>query len=297
MWRTLSTEDTARLRDLDTACRKVDGDDPLSDLARDIVDQEAQHTTGAVSPEGSLIAAGWVKPLGELRVAVGGKVHPDYRHQGLGNHLLAWAENRATEMILPGKPIQLVITNESLSEEAHRLYLQRGFEQVMAEEMRVYDLTRPIPQMDFPEGITRITWSPETAGQFFQAYQNSFQDRPGFPNPSAVEWINDNIEFAGFRPDLSVLARSSDEPVGFLTADVFSGLGWISQVGVVPAWRGKGLAKALVLEALHHYEEAGFKLVALHVNVNNLPAIKLYAQLGFAYRLKRARYVKEIKFH
>ena len=286
-------EDSPRLSALMAACRQVDGDDPFSDLAKDVVDLDADNTLCAVSPEGRLVAVGWVKSLDELRVAIGGKVHPDDRHQGLGNHLLAWAENRAVELVKPGKPIQLVITNESLSEETHRLYSRWGYEQVMAEEMRVYDLSRPIPHLLFPEGITRIAWSPDTVGQFFQAYQNSFQDRPGFPNPSAEEWINGNLEFTGFRPDLAVLARFSDEPVGFLTADVFSGLGWISQVGVVPAWRGKGLAKALILEALHHFGEVGFELVALHVNVNNLPAIKLYAQLGFAYRLKRARYIKE----
>jgi ribosomal protein S18 acetylase RimI-like enzyme len=274
----------------------VDGDDPISDLARDVVVAlDADNTICAVSPEGGLIAAGWVKPLDELRVAVGGKVHPDYRHQGLGNQLLAWAENRAAELVNPGKPFQLIITNESLSEEAHLLYMQWGYAQVMAEEMRVYNLTRPFPASQFPAGITRAAWSVETAGRFFQAYQDSFRDRPGFPSLSGQEWIGGNLESEGLRPALSTLALVSHQPIGFLTADVFSGLGWISQVGVVPAWRGKGLASALIIETLKHFKADGFKEVALHVNVNNPRAIHLYSQLGFEYRLKRARYVKEIK--
>ena len=208
---------------------------------------------------------------------------------------MAWAECRAAELLQAGKSIQLVITNEALGDDAHRLYLQSGYEQIMAEEMQVYNLARPFASMEFPDGITRVAWSAETAGQFFKAYQDSFRDRPGFPNLSAQEWINGNLESEGFRPDLSVLALFSNQPVGFLTAEVFSGLGWISQVGVIPAWRGKGLARALMTETLQGFRAEGFKEAALHVNVNNPQAIHLYSQLGFVYRLTRARYVKEIK--
>ncbi len=241
------------------------------------------------------MAAGWLKPLTELRIAFGGKIHPGFRRQGLGSRLMAWAENRAADLHQPGKPIQLVITNESLGEDAHRLYEKWGFEQIMAEELRVSDLTQPFPSLNFPAGITRVAWSPETALQFFQAYQDSFRDRPGFPHLSAQAWIYGNLASEGFRPTLSILAQFSGIPVGFLTAEVLSGLGWISQVGVAPAWRGKGLAKALIVETLQHFREEGFKEVALHVNVNNPQAINLYSWLGFAYRLKRARYVKEIE--
>lgn len=222
--------------------------------------------------------------------------HPDFRHQGLGNYLLAWAESRAAELFQTGKSIHMVITNEALSEDAQRLYLQQGYEQVMAEEMRVYDLSRPVLAFDLPGGIAIYPWSAQTISRFYATYQNSFQDRPGFPGLSAEKWINNNIEYDGFRPDLSLLAQFSDEPVGFLTADAKNGLGWISQVGVVPAWRGKGVAAALIGIVLGRFKGEGFKQAALHVNVNNPSASHLYSQLGFVYHLKRARYVKEIKF-
>jgi mycothiol synthase len=295
MWRSLSMEDSTRLSEFITACRIVDGEDLVSNVAEELRNCDASNTLCAVSPGGSLVAAGWIKPLTELRIAFGGKIHPGFRKQGLGGRLIAWAEDRATELRQPGKPIQLVITNESLGEDAHRLYEKWGFEQIMAEEMRVSDLTLPFPSINLPDGMTRVAWSPETVLQFFQAYQDSFRDRPGFPHLSAQEWINSNLESEGFRPGLSILAQFSGIPVGFLTAEVFSGLAWISQVGVAPAWRGKGLAKALIVETLQHFREEGFKEVALHVNVNNPQAINLYSQLGFVYRLKRARYVKEIE--
>lgn len=295
MWRSLSAEDSTRLAEFFAACRKVDGEDPISDLAGDLRNCPEPNNICAVSPQGSLVAAGWVIPFGELRIAFGGKVHPEFRRQGLGTQLMAWAEHRVGELHQTGDAVQLVITNEALAEDAHHLYMQCGFEQVLVEEMRVFDLSRSIPSSNIPEGISRLAWSAQTTDQFFQAYQNSFRQRPGFPNLSAQEWINGNLASDGFRPDLSVLAQFSDEPAGFLTAEAYKGLGWISQVGVVPAWRGQGLAKALIVEALRHFKEEGFKQVALHVNINNPAAINLYSQLGFVFRLTRARYVKEIK--
>jgi mycothiol synthase len=296
-WRPLSEEDVNRLSALDAACRKTDGDDPISQLVTDALRtarDQAENTMCVEAGDGSLVAAGWIEPLDDRRVAIRGGVHPDFRRSGLGSRLLDWAEQRAGVLAQPGDAVQLVITNEALSEGAHALYVQRGFEQVMAEEMRLYDLARPVLPVNFPEGITLLTWSVNTAGQFFQAYHNSFRDRPGFPNPSAGEWIQDNLESEGFRPDLSWLACFSGEPAGFLTADVSYGLGWISQVGVTPAWRGRGLARALMVKALNGFKAAGFKQAALHVNVNNSAAINLYSHLGFTYHLTRARYVKII---
>jgi mycothiol synthase len=297
MWRSFSGEDSSRLAEFIAACQIVDGADPISDMAAEMADCDGRNTLCAFTPEAGLVAAGWLKFLTGLRIAFGGKVHPAFRRSGMGKQLMAWAESQAVAMLPPGKTIQMLITNESLGEDAHRLYLQGGFKQVLAEEMRVYDLTRPIPSAEWPEGLSRSAWSGETAAQFFQAYQESFRDRPSFPNLAAQAWIDGNLESEGFRPELSILAQSSGKPVGFLTAEVFSGLGWISQVGVLPAWREKGLGRALIVETLQQFRNAGFKEVALHVNVNNPQAINLYSNLGFVYRLRRARYIKEIVAH
>jgi len=72
--------------------------------------------------------------------------------------------------------------------------------------------------------------------------------------------------------------------VGFVTAAV----GWIVQVGVVPAARGAGLGAALVREAMTRMQTDGATEVWLDVNVNN-PAARLYAWLGFRNEGRRAR--------
>lgn len=58
-------------------------------------------------------------------------------------------------------------------------------------------------------------------------------------------------------------------------------LGAIQNVAVVPAFRRRGLGRALVLKSLHGFRDAGVERVTLEVTAENEPAIKLYEQLNF----------------
>ena len=66
--------------------------------------------------------------------------------------------------------------------------------------------------------------------------------------------------------------------------------GWIVQVGVVPAARGKAVGALLIAEAVRLMRAAGEADSTLNVNVNNPRAIALYRRLGFATAGRRARY-------
>jgi ribosomal protein S18 acetylase RimI-like enzyme len=110
--------------------------------------------------------------------------------------------------------------------------------------------------------------------------------RPGFPGLAAEAWISDVADDDGFRPGWSVLAEVPGVgDAGFVTGAV----GWIVQVGVVPAARGAGLGAALIRESLGRMVAAGAVEAWLDVNVNN-PAVGLYRRLGFRIHRYRARY-------
>ena len=70
-----------------------------------------------------------------------------------------------------------------------------------------------------------------------------------------------------------------------------SSVSWIDQVGVVPAWRGRGLGAYLVTATLRALAAEGTEPVWLTVNENN-PAAALYRRLGFTRYGTRARYVR-----
>jgi ribosomal protein S18 acetylase RimI-like enzyme len=52
-------------------------------------------------------------------------------------------------------------------------------------------------------------------------------------------------------------------------------------VGVAARYRGRGLGKALLTQALRDAEEHGFVSVICAVDARNRSAMSLYAQLGF----------------
>ena len=58
----------------------------------------------------------------------------------------------------------------------------------------------------------------------------------------------------------------------------------IHALGVAPDFQGKGVAKALVREAVRLAGEAGQKALRLDVLHGNLPAERLYTAAGFQYR-------------
>ncbi|SFE55399.1 Acetyltransferase (GNAT) family protein [Actinoplanes philippinensis] len=139
----------------------------------------------------------------------------------------------------------------------------------------------------WPDGAEVVEWSAETAGRFHAVYAASFRDRPGFPDPAAEEWIEENTEDDDFRPQWSLMVALPEHgDVGFVTAAE----GWIVQVGVVPAARGTGLGGALIRESLRRMAAAGATEAWLTVNVNNPTAAGLYRKLGFDVMGQRARY-------
>jgi ribosomal protein S18 acetylase RimI-like enzyme len=93
----------------------------------------------------------------------------------------------------------------------------------------------------------------------------------------------------GFRADLTRLAVASGGPTeigaGYIVCDVRRAAGapagGVRQLGVVPAWRRRGVATALLVAALRAFRAEGLARAVLEVNVNNPEARQLYAGLGF----------------
>jgi ribosomal protein S18 acetylase RimI-like enzyme len=55
----------------------------------------------------------------------------------------------------------------------------------------------------------------------------------------------------------------------------------VIDIGLMPAWRGKGLGSALLLQLLAAAAREGARSVALHVEQRNVQAHRLYRKLGF----------------
>ncbi len=88
-------------------------------------------------------------------------------------------------------------------------------------------------------------------------------------------------DFYDIVPRRSVVARSRREPVGQALLALRDGQAWISGVGVMPAWRRRGVARAMMLYLLDSARTAGARTARLEVIDRNTGAHTLYRSLGF----------------
>jgi mycothiol synthase len=271
----LSDDDFHDLIALATRCFAADGGLPLATDPGFLRGRWTTPDTAAVrDSDGRLVAAGAVRD-GPVFT---GLVDPAVRGTGLGSRLLDWGLDH---------PGPVTVETEGLTAGAEALFASRGLRQVFAEDVMRIDLAGAVPEPAWPDGTALTAWSDATAERFAAVYDAAFRDRPGFPGLSAAEWIADVAEDDDFRPDWSILATVPGVgDAGFVTAAV----GWIVQVGVVPAARGRGLGAALVMESLGRRQPEGETEAWLDVNIDNPGAAGLYRRLGFATAGRRARY-------
>ena len=158
------------------------------------------------------------------------------------------------------------------------------------------DVREPLPTGGAT--VSYAAWTAATAPEFYRIYSEAWRTRPAFPPDPAAEWIAGYVDDPDFWPDLSLLALVDGAPVGFITAGLLrvhpldQKVGWISQVGVLPAWRGCGIATALMTTVLAGFARVGQAAVALHVRVDNIEAVRVYERLGFQVVSQRAKYAK-----
>lgn len=307
VWRPIGLNDLEAIIELSQRCYAVDGGVgflfvPGTIKSRFLPD-EPKTGIGAYASDGSLAACASVSINGDpgrQRARMVGQVRPDVRGRGIGTSLMQWSQEQARALLPKAAkpPGVMEIATESLTEPAHRLYLAHGFACVFEELVMERDLHQPLPDRPLPQDVTITHWQPDLAGQFFQAYQTSFRERPGFPGYHAAEWIAQVTE-DDHKPEWSLLARVAGEPVGFvignidLTKDPPGGYIW--QIGVIPTQRRRGLASALLVETMRRIQEAGVSSALLTVHLNNPGAIQAYSGLGFMTVGRRARYERVLE--
>jgi ribosomal protein S18 acetylase RimI-like enzyme len=82
-------------------------------------------------------------------------------------------------------------------------------------------------------------------------------------------------------PDLFLVGEAAGAIVGSVMAGYDGHRGWINYLGVDPAFRRRGLGRALMREAERRLREAGCPKINLQVRTGNAEAIVFYNSIGF----------------
>jgi mycothiol synthase len=253
----------------------------LADLRQWLAGVDFERHAWLFDDGGELAAFGWCNDLtGEVAFAVGVVAVP-YKGQGLGARLVDRAEAVARAA---GPPRRLHQVAFAADEAATALLESRGYVEVRRfYEMAVELRARPdAPQL--PDGLAIEQLDVEDARSFHAALDEAFQDHWEHRSRPFEEWWQRRAGGDGFDPSLWFLIRDGDEIAATLASENNrNGGGYIAAIGVRRPWRGRGLARALLLHAFREFHARGTTRITLGVDAENpTGAIRLYESIGMA---------------
>jgi len=229
---------------------------------------------------------GHVWPAGDAEVRCFARVHPDARGRGVGTLLLTRLRARAAEHVLrPAAAPVLTATNWAADEQAGPLFRALGFtEQRFFLRMTADLRDGPAAAAHWPAGVqVREFRDHADDDALFAAFAEAFADHWGQQRPDRSQWWYDHRDSASaaFDPTLWFLATDGGEIAGFVLGTAEQTTGQISQLGVRPRWRGRGLGAALLAHALDTFTGRGLDQARLTVDTANVTtALRLYLKAG-----------------
>lgn len=263
------------------------------------------------TPEGQLVGYGelWMTNTPPAYPFLWARTHPDYRGRGIGWSMLEWAEQVAREYAIPQvePDVKVTLGSGTTSTVAANARLMTDFGMTLKRSFytMTIDLAHEIPAPQFPDGITLRNYEGDhDAEPIFRAKDEAFLDHFGHldePFETAfATWKHRMINHADFDPSLFFVAMDGDQIAGVTLCtpnwEGTSTLGWINTVGVRRAWRGKGVAQALLYQAFGAFKARGFTEVRLGVDAQSpTGATKLYEKVGMRVLRQWDTYEKELR--
>jgi mycothiol synthase len=264
----------------------------VSDVMAWLSGPDLAHDSWLFEERGGLVALGWVEKHDDTGIAVG-VVHREQRGRGLGATLVDRSEERLRVLGVAR------IHNITLAPDttAQTLLADRGYREVR----RFWDMTIELaddPPRDpqLPEGFRIEPFSSELARAFHGTLEEAFAEHWEYQPQSFEKWWERQVAQPDHDPSLWFLLRTDEDVVAATRNDPErSGGGWIGSIGVRPAWRGRGLAKALLLHSFREFHRRGKRRVGLGVDSQNATgATRLYESIGMVVDSEQVVWEKEI---
>ncbi|MCX6499800.1 MAG: GNAT family N-acetyltransferase [Arthrobacter sp.] len=224
-----------------------------------------------------------------------GCVDPAWQGTGVGTGLLGWMEARtrqrfASETVSPAAPTLRLFMEQQHTHRA-ALFAGSGYRIVRYYNEMHRPLDGPLPEPVLDDGLDLVPFGPGLHEAVRQAHNDAFRDHWGSEPRDEEAWgfvVNDPQA----RPDLSavVVEKAGGTVVGYQLAshDVESAAsrgfkeGHTELLGVRREFRGRGVARALLADAMRRFAAAGMDKASLDVDSENpTGALALYLKAGY----------------
>ena len=226
------------------------------------------------------------------------RVHPDHHGRGIGRRLVELTERRARTHLANAptdtqtRRVQNVLS--STDSAAQALLTHCGYSPIRHFWHMEIELGDDPPDADPPMGISiRKLGAAESDRRAVHAVmEESFKDHWGYAPVSFEEW---SASPETSDPGLCFVAATDDRVVGALLGRIIEQRGWVMDLGVLQAWRGRGIGGALLRRSFAEFKRRGIPHVTLNVDAaNETGAVALYERVGMRVRRSWDVYAKRL---
>jgi mycothiol synthase len=217
-------------------------------------------------------------------------VLPSHRGRGVGTWLMDWTQAAA-------RKVGGDACSQSVSEHEHaaialleRAGYERRWEGWLFEIVLEHE---PVPPV-LPGGYAIRAFEPgrdERAA--FEVFERAFAEWPEYEARPFDDWVAVSLGRPGFAPELLGLCTRDDEVVGAALLTYDADKGWVDQLAVARAHRGRGLGRALLVHAFGVTWRRGGRRCGLGTD-SRTGARGLYEHVGMHVRKTYYEYVKPL---
>jgi len=233
------------------------------------------------------------------------RVRPDLVGSGIGEPLLAWAEQRGQTTLRLAEPdlrVSLHASAAGVNEPMQRTFERAGWTQERIFWTMEIDLGEEPPAVPaLPAGVAiRSAVAGEDEPAIHAAEVEAFADHFGYIPRSYEEWLRFATKVFPYDPSLWFLAVEDDQVAGMalclIEAPGRPDVGWVATLGVRPAWRGKGVGLTLLKHAFAELHRRGLRKVGLGVDSQSLTgATRLYERAGMHVAREQRSYERVLR--
>lgn len=230
---------------------------------------------------------------GEMYIDHLSNIHPQYRNHL--NQAIFYEMAKQIAKDAEGGPVHKLRTI-SVEPYAEEILANLGFQAIQTQWRMVYTFSGPEPKPGCPSGYQLVPFEPEFhAREVFDVIETAFSELPHRDGNTFEGWKKFILERSDFSPTLLKMVMLGSEVAGVAVGFDNEIGGWIKQLAVKKAHRGKGLASFLLHQLFYDFYTLGRSDVALTVDSENRTgAPELYLRVGMKPTEKYVTYVLEV---
>lgn len=262
-WRAPRAGDLDAVVQLIAACELADEGDV--EVSRDDVRGSWERARFSLDVDAWVVeaAGGVIAAYGDMwpredyaHIEAGGYVHPAHRGRGIGGWLVRTMVGRAREMAAeaaPGTRVLLRSVAIAARADACELFESQGFTQGRHFWRMVIDLSEPVPEPEWPDGVSVDTFKAGDEGEVHALVQEAFGDNYRHVVTGFEDWRDVMMARESFDPSLWFLAVNDGRFIGGALCRDYPEQGWVRQLAVARDWRRRGVGAALLRHAFREF--------------------------------------------